>query len=204
VQPITRSAVSVSVLPPFQKSDVWKRRLRHRAVDLTGQRFGDLVVLTYAGYYHKTSSILWLCQCDCGERNVVRTSSLRHGKSKSCGCGMGWKLKHGHSDSRTYSSYRAMMRRCYKPKTASYKHYGGRGICVCARWHGPQGFINFLADLGERPRGKTIDRKDVDGNYCPQNCRWATKIMQENNKRPRKQKPLADDFGAITGFAEPF
>lgn len=96
------------------------------------------------------------------------------------------------------------MRRCYKPKTASYKHYGGRGICVCARWHGPQGFINFLADLGERPRGKTIDRKDVDGNYCPQNCRWATKIMQENNKRPRKQKPLADDFGAITGFAEPF
>lgn len=202
MQPITRSTIYVSVLPPFQKSDVWKRRLRHRAVDLTGQRFGDLVVLTYAGYYHKTSSILWLCQCDCGERNVVRTSSLRHGKSKSCGCGMGWSFKHGHSKTRTYNSYMAMLRRCYETKCRSYQDYGARGITVCARWRGPHGFENFLADLGERPRGKTIDRKNVDGNYEPGNCRWATNKMQANNKRPRQQP--AADLATMMGFTEPF
>jgi len=74
---------------------------------------------------------------------------------------------------------------------------------VCARWRGEHGFENFLADLGARPRGKTIDRKNVDGNYEPGNCRWATNKMQANNKRPRKTTPLADD-DAFTGMTEPF
>ncbi len=174
-------------------------------MDLTGQRFGSLVVMTYAGYNHRTTSILWLCQCDCGDRNVVRTSSLRHGKSKSCGCGLGWAFKHGYSTTRTYTSYKSMMRRCYDTTCRSYSDYGQRGILVCDRWRGTHGFENFLADMGERPRNKTIDRKDVNGSYCPQNCRWATNKMQANNKRPckPKQQPAADE-AMMTGFAEPF
>ena len=79
-----------------------------------------------------------------------------------------------------------MLTRCGNPKFPAYPDYGGRGITVCARWKGPKGFQHFLADMGERPRGKTIDRKDVNGNYEPKNCRWATKHVQRVNQRPRK------------------
>jgi hypothetical protein len=200
------SSVSYKTCPAFKK-----RQQRH-AVDLTGVRVGHLRVLTYAGWYAKTSSILWLCQCDCEERTVVRTSTLRHSKQVTCLCHMHM-VTHGHTrralhncQSPTYVSYWAMRSRCFHSKNIDYKFYGGRGITVCERWLGKQGFINFLADMGPRPRGKTLDRKNPNGNYEPGNCRWATNHTQAKNKRPRRVKgsptDIHSDVASITGMEE--
>lgn len=101
-------------------------------------------------------------------------------------------MTHGHRHPRTptYNSWRKMLERCYNPNDGRYargdryKDYGGRGITVCDRWRGESGFINFLADMGLRPEGCTLDRIDVDGPYAPQNCRWATPSEQRTNQRP--------------------
>ncbi len=151
---------------------------------------------------------MWLCQCDCGDRKVYRTSQLRHDKCISCGCRIQL-VTHGYSNTPTRHSYAAMMRRCLDPRDKSYPDYGGRGITVCKRWQGPKGFLNFIADMGERPPSKTIDRRDVNGNYEPKNCRWATDHMQRMNKRNSKaNKPAAPspqaDVAEITGVEEPF
>lgn len=91
----------------------------------------------------------------------------------------------------TYNSFRSMRGRCEEPRTNGYKNYGGRGIQVCERWRGPGGYRRFLADMGERPAGKTIDRKDVDGHYTPENCRWAT--AQEQGANQRRTRRIAID-----------
>ena len=205
------------------KCPVFEKRKRNpRVFDLTGQRFGRLRVLTYAGYRkpnpkHKTKnkigSILWLCQCDCGERAVYNTCWLRHGSAVSCGCRIQM-VTHGHTrrrknsntrNSPTRSSWCCMMQRCYNTKGKKYRDYGARGIRVCERWHK---FENFLADMGVRPRGKTLDRKDVNGNYERKNCRWATNEIQNSNRRPFKRgTPVASpqaDVATFTGVEEPF
>jgi hypothetical protein len=99
-------------------------------------------------------------------------------------------LHHGHAErgnkSRTYNSWSAMLQRCHDPKHRSYKNYGGRGITVCQRWR--ESFEAFLADMGEPPEKHTLDRIDNDGNYEPSNCRWATRLMQSRNMRPRRSR----------------
>ena len=118
-----------------------------------------------------------------------------------------WKQKHGYCGTRTYTSYTAMVRRCFNRKSDNYPDYGARGITVCERWRGPLGFQNFLADMGERPRGKTLDRKNANGNYERSNCRWATNHVQALNKRKKKAtKPTASPQADVATFTveEPF
>jgi hypothetical protein len=161
---------------------------------LHGQRFGKLTVLHHAGVT-AAGKTLWQCACDCGGSAVVTTGTLRNGRSKSCGC---WRrihaakinFSHGHSRngarSSTLESWRGMKARCLNPNNKDYKTYGGRGITVCQRW---LKFENFLADMGQRPKNKTIDRKDSDGDYEPSNCHWANATTQSRNRRAKTIQP---------------
>jgi hypothetical protein len=136
----------------------------------------------------------YLCRCICGTERLI--PAYRIGKTQSCGClqreisrqvTAQRNLKHGHhigGPSKTYRSWQNMLTRCENPKYIQYADYGGRGIKVCKRWHK---FKNFLADMGERPAGRSLDRYDNDKNYTPDNCRWATPKQQANNRRDRRR-----------------
>src|SRR5580765_3716647 len=152
-------------------------------IDLTGQRFGHLVALKDAG---RTSDgkVKWLCRCDCGAHTTVQSRNLKSGNTLACGCLNGKTARHAHARrgllSPTFHTWTNMIQRCTNPNTISYKNYGARGITVCKRW---LKFENFLADMGDRPVGKTLDRIDNDRGYFLTNCRWATWSEQMKNKR---------------------
>ena len=155
--------------------------------DLSGHKFGRLTVI---GLSHKDKHYItyWLCRCDCGQSRVLGYGTLTIGTTKSCGCYSKDSLrkrmtKHGKRWSREYESWRRMIQRCTNKKTPGYKHYGGRGIKVCDKWK--KSFINFFNDMGDRPENTSIDRINNDGNYEPDNCRWATASEQSLNRRPR-------------------
>lgn len=150
-------------------------------MDLTGQRFGMLTVISRASGAGRPC---WHCRCDCGGSSIVPSKSLRSGNSKSCGCRKraGKKPTHGRRKSPEWRVWQGMKSRCLNPKNSRFSDYGGRGIQVCPRWQ--HSFENFLTDMGERPSSEhSLDRKDGDGNYEPNNCRWATRIEQCRNKR---------------------
>lgn len=182
-----------------------------RFPDLTGQKFGRLVVLekvakpeTVGKYYHAH----WRCRCDCGSERVVRANHLTSGETVSCGCYGKEQVrkatrKHGHASrlhvntSPTYRSWRSMWTRCTNSKQKSYKYWGARGITICDRW---QSFETFLADMGERPVGATLDRIDPNGNYEPSNCRWATFSVQTRNRPKHIPNHEAVAPGAMSGL----
>lgn len=130
------------------------------------------------------------CRCKCGAVRVVIATLLTNGRTKSCGCIKAVTSKlyhfrsHGHSKSPTYISWRQMLARCLNPNSDSYPYYGGRGIEICDRWQ--ESFENFLADMGERPPGMTLDRKNNNGDYEPGNCRWATPKQQNRNTKANR------------------
>jgi hypothetical protein len=156
-----------------------------RAKDLTGQRFGRLIALQLDSV--RASFAFWACRCDCGAFCVIRGRNLRNGCAKSCGCYARQRIgdrarRHGHCGtvkSPTYVSWSAMLCRVRGTSKAERNRYFERGITVAARW---LLFDNFLADMGERPPGTSIDRVNNDGNYEPGNCRWATRKEQVANR----------------------
>lgn len=154
-----------------------------KAVDLTGKRFNRWTVLKYT-HQNKHKKKCYDCLCECGKIGNVVGSNLVTGASKSCGCLSREKMvsshtTHGKAYSREYKTWGGMMSRCNNPNVPHYERYGGRGIKVCKRWHK---FVNFFADMGERPKGKTLDRIDNNKSYCKSNCRWATQSEQCHNR----------------------
>lgn len=173
-----------------------------------GSVFGQLKVVGWEGTANKLK-----CLCSCGKEKVARLTHLRSGSVKSCGCLLVSRPKevHGkHFASKTpeYTTWDAMVRRCHSPSDPSYKNYGARGIVVCDRWRGEHGFRNFLADMGARPKGMTLDRKNNSDGYYPENCRWADCVTQSNNRRTniyfesRGERRTLADWSRIVGISD--
>jgi hypothetical protein len=150
-------------------------------LDVSGKRFGRLTVAA-PSERKSPAGKLWRCVCDCGGETVTTSLKLRNGHTQSCGCLQAERTgaahrTHGRSLGRdkTYKTWKEMRRRCTNPNATQWQWYGARGITVCDRW---QSFEMFLADMGERPEGTTLDRIDGSRGYEPDNCRWATPAQQ--------------------------
>lgn len=143
-------------------------------------KFGCLTILSRSEN-DRFGRTQWLCRCDCGKEHVAALFRMKSGHTKSCGCIKGKaNATHRMSGTPTHNSWCAMKQRCNYVGSEGYAYYGGRGIKVCERWND---FAAFLEDMGERPEGHTIERKDTDGDYEPGNCIWATMAQQQRNRR---------------------
>ena len=172
-------------------------------VDRTGQRFHFLVVISLSRK-DKHGHSFWNCRCDCGSEKVVAASSFTRGGVKSCGCKTGEliakaRTTHGGTNTTEFWIWRSMKARCLNPNHKAFKNYGGRGIKICERWL--HSFDNFLADMGPRPAGYSINRIDNDGDYKPGNCEWVTWVEQQNNRRSNHLLEFNGKSQTITQWA---
>lgn len=176
--------------------------------DLRGQRFTRWTVLDRSGV--RNGHVTWSCRCDCGKLGTVSTGDLHSGQSKSCGCYGRDSTRerlttHGQTHSRAFCSWQLMKDRCYNRNNKRYQNYGGRGIIVCERWL--HSFSNFFVDMGERALGWSIERKDVNGDYTPENCIWLRREKQaRNTRRSRRleangEKKIMSDWARDLGIS---
>ncbi len=180
-----------------------------KSTDLSGIRFGRLTVIGNSGIKQGTI-VLWTCRCDCGAESNVRSAHLKNGIILSCGC-LGAEqtrqrlMIHGMSKHPLFGIWNQMCQRCVNKNHISWKYYGGTGITVCERWQGPEGFINFLADMGERPSAAhSLDRKIVSLPYNSDNCRWATTSEQARNKNNNRMVQFNGESRLLVELAEEF
>lgn len=167
------------------------------AIDVCGDRYGRLIALRRTANQGRRT--VWLFRCDCGNEVALRLELVRGGTTKSCGClraevTRDRSLTHGHhvgrKATRTLKAYQHAKSRCFNANDPKFPHYGGRGITMCQEW--VASFEAFLADMGDCPDGRTLDRVDVNGHYEPRNCRWATSAQQA---RSRTDNVLVVDAG---------
>ena len=177
-----------------------ERELSRPKYDLTGKIYGRLTVIEWKRN-REVNKDMWLCRCECGKHAYVKPADLERGDRTSCGCSARTSGEKTHGMSRTpeYRTWSGMVHRCTNPRMTGYENYGGRGITVCAAWL--NSFEQFFQDMGNRPKGKTLDRiNNDDGCHCGKceeckrngwvaNCRWATWKQQAANRRP-KNKPV--------------
>lgn len=187
-----------------------------RKYDHTGERFGRLLVIKEAEekVVHGQQK-RWICLCDCGNTTTVKGSNLRNGHTKSCGCLAAElssqraknNIKHGGCYERLYSIWRGMKHRCSNPNAIHFECYGGRGISVCDEWEDYSQFKEWAINNGYQD-DLTIDRINVDGDYCPENCRWATRQEQAINRRTTLQITFNNEtktlheWSQITGISK--
>lgn len=176
-------------------------------------RFSRLLVISKAETEKPRS--WWNCICDCGKELIASGAILTSGDKQSCGCLQSESCrdrftKHGHSrtgdnkdlPSPEYYSFRTMKNRCLSPNNAKYEYYGGKGIKICDRWlDEKEGFQNFLKDMGPRPKGMSLDRKETSGNYCPDNCKWSTRAEQARNTTQNRMIEFGGRKQCITDWA---
>lgn len=180
-----------------------------KLIDLTGKRFGRLIVIKLSGR-NKHGHLRWLCLCSCKKEVVILGINLRRGDTQSCGCLNKEKIvqrstKHGYAKRKekckTYSIWHDMIQRCTNPNNKRYKRYGGRGITVCAQW---MKFINFLNDMGEAPKGHQIDRMNNNKGYFKANCKWSTPKQQQRNRNNNHPVTYNNRTQCVSAWAEEF
>lgn len=170
-------------------AEIEPNKYRHNFKDLSDQRFGRLSVVGLNPLRTKYRQTRWDCICDCGNPTTVAGKHLVAGRTVSCGCykrdnTVAIMTKHKLKHTPEYTSWRAAKNRCFQVSGKSYKDYGGRGISMCDAWR--YDFLAFLRDMGKRPEGHSLERRDVDGDYEPSNCCWATRSEQAKNTRKAK------------------
>ncbi len=155
--------------------------------DLTGRLFGRLTAIEPTPSHGKNSAIMWVCKCECGGTAIVRGTDLVNGHTMSCGCYRKMQKAMPNGEMRLHRIWANMKQRCMNPKTKDYKHYGGRGITVCEKWKDSFEQFFYWAMTHGYKDGLTIERKDNDGNYCPENCEWIAANRQHRNTRRNRR-----------------
>lgn len=177
-----------------------------RANDLAGQTYGLWTVMARAG--RRGNDVTWQCRCQCGTEREVNGAHLVGGKSQSCGCTRAEAQRaavttHGMEKTRVYKIWKEMKQRCANPKAPNYDEYGGRGISVCQEWNGS--FEAFFRDMGQPPSDDhSLDRRDNNGSYTKENCRWATRSEQQRNKRNSRSITFQGETKNVVEWAEQY